>query len=303
MPVSKPHLMPASFYGGGTYLHWVKDAAGVVCDPHHHLYHELDFVLKGRGVFAVGARKVDVGAGDVIYLARGVYHWRMSDADHPLELCNLTVADEDMRGVLNAQPEGQGAEWPWWRHFVKPELGGVEIQTFLRELVDLMRKRPHAVRLRPWQTRARRMPWHSDADRVAPADVTRLLPGIAGLLGLARAGGEAGTDLHALAQRVRRAPELPLSLDEEAARLGVSRWWLSRIFRRRFGVTLWEHRDYARVDLAIRRLLESGVTVRDLGRELGYAGTAQFIATFKRLTGLTPNRLRGRYNRRKQPGY
>lgn len=295
MPDSKPHLLPAPFYGGGTYLHHVEDAAGVVCDPHHHLYHELDYILKGRGVFAVGARKVEVGAGDVIYLARGVYHWRMSDTDHPLELCNLTIADEDMRRVLHAQPAGQGTEWPWWRHWPRTELAGDDAQACLRILVRLMRKRPHAVRLRPWQPHARPTRWQSAADRVPPKEVNRLLPGVAGLLGLARAGGEAGPDLHALAQRVRRAPHLPLSLDDEAARLGVSRWWLSRVFRRRYGVTLWEHRDYARTDLAIQRLLASDIPVGELGRELGFAGTAQFINTFKRLTGLTPGRLRLRY--------
>jgi AraC-like DNA-binding protein/mannose-6-phosphate isomerase-like protein (cupin superfamily) len=295
MSDSQLHLLPLPFYGEGTFLHHVEDAAGVVCDPHHHLYHELDYILKGQGVFAVGSRKFQVSPGDVIYLARGVYHWRMSDAGHPLELCNLTIDDQDMRRVLNAQFAGQGGEWPWWRHWPRPELKGAETRAFLGMLVGLMRKRPHAVRLRPWQIRAHPMRWQSAADRVPSADVERLLPGIAGLLGLVRAGGVPDPGLHALVRRVRLAPNEPLSLDKEAERLGVSRWWLSRVFKRRFGVTLWEHRDYARADLAIRQLLTSDIPVGNLGRSLGYTGTAQFIATFKRLTGLTPNRLRQRY--------
>jgi AraC-like DNA-binding protein len=123
----------------------------------------------------------------------------------------------------------------------------------------------------------------------------RLLPGVAGLLEFERKGGAPEPDLLSLARRVRSAPHEHLSLDEEAERLGVSRWWLSRVFKRRFGVTLWEHRDYARTDLAIRRLLASDIPVAELGRSLGFRGTAQFIATFKRLTGLTPGRLRRRY--------
>jgi AraC-like DNA-binding protein len=146
-----------------------------------------------------------------------------------------------------------------------------------------MRNRPRAVR-----------PGSIDK-LVPPADMARLRPGIARLLGLGRAGGRPCPDLQALARRVRLAPHLPLSLDKEAERLGVSRWWLSRVFKRRFGVTLWEHRDYARADLAIHRLLSSDIPVEELGRSLGYTGTAQFIATFKRLTGLTPGRFRRRY--------
>ncbi len=290
------HLSPLAFIGSGSHLHRVCDAVGVVCDPHHHLYHELDYVLKGRGLFAVGARKVEVRAGDMVYLARGVYHWRMSDAGCPLELCNLTIDDNDVRRVLRAHPAGPRTEWPWWRHWPRSELTGNEAQAFIRSLVCLMRRRPHTVRLRPGPPRTGPVDAES-AGRVSREDIDRLLPGIAGLLSLERDGGAAGPDLHALAQRVRRRPEQPLRLAEEAARLGVSRWWLSRVFRRRFGVTLWQHRDYARVDLAIERLLSSDVTVSELGRTLGYAGTAQFIATFKRLTGLTPARLRRRYVR------
>lgn len=295
MPESQLHLLPLSFYGSGTHLHHVKDTAGVVCDPHHHLYHELDYVLAGQGVFAVGARKVDVRPGDTVYLARGVYHWRMSDSGHPLQLCNLTIDDRDMRRVLNAHPGGKGMDWPWWRHWPKSELADAKTQAFLRNLVGLMRTRPRAVRLKPGPTGVRAFRWRASDDRIPPTELTRLLHGIAALLAIEGKGGTPGPDLHALAQRVRRTPEQPLRLDEEAARLGVSRWWLSRVFKRRFGVTLWEHRDYARADLAIQHLLSSDIPVRDLGRSLGYAGTAQFITTFKRLTGLTPARLRRRY--------
>ncbi len=287
MPDRHTHLQPSPFQGEGTYLSHVVDVAGVVTELHHHLYHELDYILTGQGVFGVGKQKVNVSAGDMIYLGRGVNHWRMSELDHPVELCTLVIDDPDMERVRQARPSGKRAELPWWRHWSKSELlANAGTRGFLQELVTQMRKRP--------QTNSH-TPVSPIDERVPPADMDRLLPGIAGLLGLARSGGEPGPDLHALARRVRSAPHKHLSLDEEAARLGVSRWWLSRVFKRRFGVTLWEYRDYARTDLAIERLLSSDISVGDLGRSLGFRSTAQFIATFKRLTGLAPGRLRRRY--------
>jgi AraC-like DNA-binding protein len=244
-------------------------------DPHHHLYHELDFILSGRGVFAVGSRKVEVRAGDAVYLARGVHHWRQSDPSHPLELCNLVLDDPAMRRILDNAPPESLAEWPWWYRWTAHDLENPEQRLFLRRLVALMQRRDGLL---------------------TTAEIRSLLPGIGRLLALGRARmARAQPALHRLARRVRHAPQQRLNLNTEAARMGASRWWLSRVFKRHFGVSLWEHRNFARVDLAITKLLSSDVSVRELGRQMGFAGTAQFINTFKRLTGLTPEALRRRY--------
>ncbi len=275
MPDQHPHLSPLPFYGQGTHLHHIRDPSGIICEPHHHLYYELDYVLNGRGVFAVGARKVEVKPGDLVYLARGVYHWRMSYADNSLELCNLTLADRDMQRFFDAHPAAEEVEWPWWRHWKKSELTDAASQALLDKMVRNMRRR---------------------TGRLPTVTVASMVPGIIELLSRDRPGGiAAGPELRTLARRIRHEPQLTLRLDTEAARLDVSRWWLSRIFKRRFALTLWEYRDYTRVEHAIRRLLTSDISVRKLGHELGFAGTAQFIATFKRLAGKTPARFRRRY--------
>lgn len=267
-----PHLLPLAYLGGGVRLDHIHDPPGLIVEPHHHLYHEFDYVLGGRGVFAVGARKAEVGPGDAVYLARGVYHRRLSDPDQPLELCNLVLEDGAMRALLDTPLAGGLVVWPWWRHWPAAALTVPDRQVFLGRLVRRMAKGPQYV---------------------APSDLKALLPGLGRLLASdplrLRAAHPA---LPRLARRMRWHPEAPLSLDAEAARMGVSRWWLSRTFRVHFGVTLWEFRDYARTDMAIDLLLKSDLLVRDLARRVGFAGQAQFINTFKRLVGVTPNRLR-----------
>lgn len=267
----RAHLNPLPFLGQGTHLHHIHDPIGVVCEPHHHLYYELDYVLKGRGVFAVGARKVNVEAGDLVYFARGVYHWRKSDITHALELCNLTLASRDMQRFLEAHPEAETTLWPWWRHWKAGELTDRDSRLVLRKMTRAMRQH---------------------TGRLPPARVADILPGVVELLSRNHKEEVPGADLTALAQRIRRSPHCAFRLDTEAARLGVSRWWLSRVFKRRFALSIWEYRDYARVEQAILRLLSSDISVKSLGRALGFSSTAQFINTFKRLAGQTPGRFR-----------
>lgn len=278
MSESRPTILPVPFFGGGVHLFHIHEPAGLICEPHHHLYHEIDYILSGRGVFAVGASKVEVATGDVMYLARGVHHWRKNDPKHPLEFCNLVLDDLSMRRVIDASLPSLVEDSPWWRHWPARDLDDPEIRKFLNRLVKSM---------------------HPPARQLSPAKARSLmLPGLGQLLMLSRTRTQAAPPgLHRLARRVRQKPHCPLDLDEEAARLGISRWWLSRAFKRYFGVSLWEHRDYARMEQAIKLLQTSDITVRDLGRRVGFAGTAQFINTFKRLTGLTPEKLRRRYAR------
>lgn len=264
-------IVPIPFLGRGSRISHVTDRPGQICELHHHLYHELDYVLDGRGMFSIGGRKVDVKAGDMVYLASGVHHWRTSTQKHPLELCTFTVDDPTMRPILDATPGAEHVEWPWWRHWAADDLHDDRSRAFLGALVRRMRRQ-----LGPQPATA----------------VARLLPDLAGLLAAGRSREPAGPDLFGLAQRVRQSPHRKIGLDAEAARLGISPWWLSRLFRRRFGVGLWEHRDYARIDCAIVRLLSTDIGVRDLGRALGFSSPSQFIATFRRLAGLTPLQFR-----------
>ena len=210
MSISHPHIHPLAYLGSGARLEHIFDPAGLIVEPHHHLYHELDYVLSGNGVFAVGGQKVEVATGDMIYLARGVYHRRESDLQRPMELCNLILDDVTLRVILDEMPPVPLQEWPWWHRWAASDLEGPATRAFLHKLVRCMRPGPYHI------TKAQ-MKW--------------LLPGIRNLLTLRREHvRSADPGLHRLAHRVRHNPERSLNLDEEAANIGVSRWWLSRTF-------------------------------------------------------------------------
>lgn len=269
-PPEPRSLTPIPYLGKGALLFCVRDSPGLVARSHHHLYHEFDFILDGAGEYAVGGRRFPVQAGDFVYIGRGLQHRRRSDAAHPLVMCNLATED----AIPTATPE-ERLHWPLWKVWPGASRTVPELASTLRTLLRWMPKEADTGR------RLTRRQWrrvecgltallHHDRQRVAG-----ISPGLA-----------------ALALRLRMHPEAPLSLAEEAVRLGLSRPWLSRLFHRLFGITLFEYRDLCRTEKAVKALHAGNETIARLARRLGYSGKAQFINTFKRLAGRTPGAFR-----------
>ena len=86
-----------------------------------------------------------------------------------------------------------------------------------------------------------------------------------------------------------------------AARLGVSRFHLTRQFRAVFGTTPRQAQIHARLERA-RELLEAGGhTVTEACMEVGFSSLGSFSALFRRRTGTTPSACR-RKGRGPAPG-
>jgi AraC family transcriptional regulator of adaptative response / DNA-3-methyladenine glycosylase II len=73
-----------------------------------------------------------------------------------------------------------------------------------------------------------------------------------------------------------------------AALAGVGSSTLTRLFRRRLGLTPAAFLARARVDAAARRLTETEQPVLDIAFGVGFASASAFHARFRALTGLTP---------------
>ncbi len=263
--VKRESILPLPYLGGGATLYLVRDPAGLIVEPHHHLYHEFDYVMEGRGEYGVGRKAVHVAAGDFVYIAPGVYHRRSSSLESPLVLCNLIIDNAALKAGSSSEEL-----WPWWRIWrascLPPETEAA-VSFLLASLKDRER-------------------------RLSPSQTLRCAPGLRALLSAYGGALSGNPGLAALASRIRRRPEERLSLDEEAARLGVSRFWLSRLFSRVFGVTMLECRDFARIELAMEALKAGRKGVAELALELGYSGKPQFISVFKRLCGMVPSEFR-----------
>lgn len=91
-------------------------------------------------------------------------------------------------------------------------------------------------------------------------------------------------------------PALPLT--GLAAELGVSAWYLSRMFHRATGVTLSRYRRQLRTRAALERFVDGattgtvGITLADLAAQLGFADQAHLCRALQAENGRTPTALR-----------
>ena len=82
-----------------------------------------------------------------------------------------------------------------------------------------------------------------------------------------------------------------IGLDSLAERAGVSRSYLSRLFKREVGMGIHEYlMQYRTVHAAY--LLKEGWGVAEVGYACGFCDSSHFIAVFKRHYGITPAEYR-----------
>ena len=83
-----------------------------------------------------------------------------------------------------------------------------------------------------------------------------------------------------------------LSLSFVASKLKISEAYLSRIFKKIFGINFNEFVTEKKLDYAHMLLLGTSRTVNDISDELCYSSTQHFISIFKARFGVTPSSLR-----------
>ncbi|MGN0242525.1 MAG: helix-turn-helix domain-containing protein [Lachnospiraceae bacterium] len=81
----------------------------------------------------------------------------------------------------------------------------------------------------------------------------------------------------------------PLSREEVAKKIGVSRYYLSRIFTNKVGANFNTYVNTLRI-LHAKRLLNSGATITEACYQSGFDSQSTFYRVFKELTGTTPKK-------------
>jgi AraC-like DNA-binding protein len=84
-----------------------------------------------------------------------------------------------------------------------------------------------------------------------------------------------------------------LSLDELAATVGVSRSYLSRIFKLETGISLWDYLNRFRIQKAKALLLNTDASVTAVAAEVGYQDAGYFGRIFHRVAHCSPRAYRG----------
>ena len=108
--------------------------------------------------------------------------------------------------------------------------------------------------------------------------------------GLARAASRRVEDL--IVVSLEEAAAQTPTLDELASAANLSVNHFIRAFRQQTGVTPHQYVVLRRMERAIAMLKKPGISVAEIADAVGFATPAHFVATFRRLMGVTPGAFR-----------
>ena len=91
---------------------------------------------------------------------------------------------------------------------------------------------------------------------------------------------------------IREHSEQKFSLSEIAGALFVNSNYLARVFKRETGRTLLWYHNAVRCENAKKTLLETNLSVAEIGSAVGYISPAHFSHQFRKITGLSPSEWR-----------
>ncbi|MCF6138650.1 bifunctional transcriptional activator/DNA repair enzyme AdaA [Pseudalkalibacillus berkeleyi] len=96
----------------------------------------------------------------------------------------------------------------------------------------------------------------------------------------------------AVLKLIREQYKEPLTLDVIANKLMMSPYHLQRIVKRTTGLTPNKHLHQMRITKAKEYLETSEMTINRIAKEVGFKNASHFSASFKKITGHTPNEYR-----------
>ena len=116
-------------------------------------------------------------------------------------------------------------------------------------------------------------------------------------------GGESGQAARLEAVRAYLADHCaePLTLDELAARFFISKYYLARSFKQRYGETILDCLHAARIDRAKQMLRYTDQTLAQIAAACGFREQAYFTRRFKSAEGQTPTAYRRAWRGRREP--
>ncbi|KHF37938.1 response regulator [Halalkalibacter okhensis] len=87
-----------------------------------------------------------------------------------------------------------------------------------------------------------------------------------------------------------------ISLEQVAEEIGISSYYLSKLFKDRFQVTFIEYLKNTRIQKAIELLLDGNMPLKEIALNVGYKDPNYFSTAFKKEVGLSPRDYRNKYH-------
>lgn len=104
-------------------------------------------------------------------------------------------------------------------------------------------------------------------------------------------------NLDAVREFVKEHYTRGITLEETASHFFVTKEYLSKAFKTKFGEGFTEYVTKLRMERALRLMCEYDIQIKDIGPGVGYQDTAHFYRVFKKHFGFTPGQMRAALNK------
>lgn len=230
------------------------------------------YVIRGRMFVRVEGRETELVRGDCAHFRRGWLHSAATDPKNPIHIVSVHYSAT----VFESLTLSEILNFPDRFRFG----GDDEIEALLNEACREYALRPAGYRRSlealVAQLLFRVIHEHGDwlqmpATESKLGDLRRLLPAL---------------------ESIRADLRRPAAVSDLARRTGFSESQFRRVFRRTMGMLPVQYQRQVRMERACQLLRQTDQTVDAIASEVGYAETAFFSHSFKKLIGVSPGRYR-----------
>jgi AraC family transcriptional regulator len=234
-----------------------------ILPPHTHEHASLVYVLQGHFRETFGGRTMDCGPGRLLYKPPDHVHTNAYGGE-PVFCLTVGLLPA---GYSQLKAAHASVSAPWDGEPATPRLPAWRV---VRELADP----------------------GPDSAAILESLTLELLG--ARLEGTSRAGTAVPGWLSAVRDYLHQQLDGHISLRDAAALARVHPIHFAREFRRHFHTSLGEHSRRLRIGEAARRLRCESTPLTQIAHDLGFADQSHFGRIFRRYTGFSPARFRGR---------
>jgi AraC-like DNA-binding protein len=263
-------------------------------DWHYHPEFELTLIVKSAGQRLVGNSYAEYGSGDLVLIGPNLPHtWRSSPLATPAKKGHRAVVVQFGENFLGdeffALPEMTTVARLLARSAVGLEFGRTKLTGRVREELTRL----------PQLSPARRLVSLLDVllDLAAEAEVKSLSTG--SVRSLTRPMDRERID--AVCRYLDQLFQQEIDYGKLARLVHMDQASLCRFFKRATGRTMTTYVTELRVAAATQLLLESDLSVLEIGLRAGFGNYSNFNKQFRRLKGLSPRALRAQIEPQRWP--
>ena len=234
--------------------------------PHTHDFIELVYIYAGAGQHCIGGKNYGVSKGTLLFKPEFM-STELLNSETIFEIFRLSLFDEFQSEFENEPPIVR---------FEGREI--IEIENIIEVMMD--------------EINGKKMGYRSILKGYMQVVFAMLLRKLKSQDGEHTASRYLGNITPEILKYIDDNYREHLTLSELAEKCFYNPSYFSRIFKACFGRTFKAYIQEKRIAEASRLLLETSLSIEEIGSRVGYADKKQFYKTFKELTGNTPNAMR-----------